>query len=69
MKPIIAILFAALLCGCATTQNEDGTTTTRFDPEAAGKVLDSGMKVYDRYNQTRYIVGYRADGSPIYAAQ
>lgn len=69
MKALLILFIALALAGCETIQNEDGTTTTRFDQKAAAGILDSGLRVYDRYNQTRYIIGYRPDGSPIYATQ
>lgn len=41
---------AGLLTGCVT--GPDGET--RFDPETATKVIDTGFSTWDRYNARRY---------------
>lgn len=49
MKRLL-LLLPILLTGCTTTENYDGTRTTRFDAESAIEVAKYGTSVYDRYH-------------------
>lgn len=48
--PLLVLTFA----GCETTQNEDGSSTTRFDAEAFGSAVDIGTKLYREYQRPAY---------------
>lgn len=61
-----AILTALALVGCTTVEHPDGSTTTSFDAKAATSFLETGFGAYDRYQRQSRIIGYDAQGNPIY---
>lgn len=69
MKITGILLIAAMLSGCETVENEDGSRTTRFDAAAATSVINTGFSTYDRYQKQQAIVGYDQFGNPIFRAQ
>lgn len=46
-------LLAIALSGCVTTEDENGTRTTRWDAATTREVVDTGFGIYDRVRATQ----------------
>lgn len=64
LLPILAIF--ALLTGCETIENSDGSTTTRWDAKATTDALTTGLDTWQRIDRQNRIIGYDQFGNPIY---